>query len=202
MRINDFLEEVASGNPTPGGGSVAAFAGSLGSALARMVSNITLKKAEGEKKEKFESLEEEARVLQNELWRLVDRDAESFKMVMNAFKLPKETEGEKEKRKAEIQKAFQEATRVPFETMEKALQAGRLAVKAMEEGNPNCITDGAVGFLMAHACIKGAALNVRINLGSVKDEEFKQYVTKGVDRVLEEALKLEEEANKLVDQNI
>ncbi len=202
MNIKEFLEDIASENPTPGGGSVAAFAGSLSSALVRMVSNITLKKAEGVKKENFESLEEEARFLQNELWRLVDRDAESFNRVMNAFKLPKETPEEKEKRKEEIQKAFQEATRVPYETMEKSLQAGKLAVKVMREGNPNCITDGAVGFLMAHACMKGAALNVRINLGSVKDEEFKEKVTKGVDRFLEEALKLEDEVNKLIDENI
>ncbi len=202
MNINEFLDEVASGNPTPGGGSVAAFSGSLSSALVRMVSNITLKKAEGEKKEKFESLEEEARVLQNELWRLVDRDAASFNMVMGAFKLPKETPEEKEKRKAEIQQAFQEATRVPFETMEKSLQVARLALKVMQEGNPNCITDGAVGFLMAHACMKGAALNVRINLGSVKDEEFKEKITKGVDKFLEEALRLEDEVNKLIGENI
>lgn len=202
MKINDFLENVAGGQPTPGGGSAAAFAGSLSSALVRMVSNITLKKAEGERQEKFKSLEEQARVLQNELWRLVDRDAESYNRVMNAFRLPRETPEEKEKRKEEIQKAFQGAAEVPLETMEKALQVGKLALTVMREGNPNCITDAAVGFLLAHACIKGAALNVRINLDSIKDVEFTEKAVKGVDRLLEEATHLEDEMNRLIEENI
>ena len=202
MRLEEFLQDLGSGKPTPGGGSASALAGALGSALAQMVGNLTLKKAEGDKKEKFEQAIDKARDLQKELIQLVEKDAASFNEVMKAFRMPKETPEEKEERKTAIQGAFKGAAEVPLEIMEKALETSRLAFLGVEAGNPNCITDGGVGVLMARACIKGAAMNVKINLGSIKDKDFCSKAESRVQEILEESRMLEEKMERLIEEAI
>ena len=165
-----FVDKVADPTPTPGGGSVAAKSGALGCALCEMVAGLT------EQKKGFESVREQmalAReklaVLRGELQSLVRRDAASFDGVMAAFKLPKGTDAEKQARKAAIEEATKAAAEVPLVTMAKAVEALKLAVPIAEKGNPNSLTDVGVGAFQLGAAMRGARLNVEINLGSISD---------------------------------
>ena len=171
--IEDFLADVASGKPTPGGGSVSALAGSLGASLAQMVAGLTIGK------EKFADVEEEmqevadlAEELQDELTQAIARDSDAFEAVMAAFRMSRETDEQKEARSKAIQAATRLATEVPLQTAKAAAKVIDLAQTVAEKGNPNAITDAGVAALLGLAAVEGALLNVDINLGSIKDEEY------------------------------
>lgn len=176
--VNDFIDEVASSSPAPGGGSVAALAGALGAALTAMVSNLTIGKkkylsVQGEMK----SMLKQSETLYASFAKLIDDDAEAFNTVMTAFNLPKETEEEKTKRAEAIQQATKNATKVPLHVMQLCEQALALTQAAAEKGNVNSISDAGVAALMLHAACLGAKLNVQINLGSLKDSPFVEETT-------------------------
>lgn len=171
--VSTFLNELASNSPAPGGGSVAALAGSLGAALTSMVCNLTIGKkkyveVEGEMKSVVEKSEE----LRQTFTSLIDRDTEAFNKVMEAFALPKETDDQKALRTAAIQAATKEAALVPLSVMQHVIDALALAKIVAEKGNVNSISDAGVSALMLYAAAEGAALNVQINLGSITDTEF------------------------------
>ena len=171
--VKDFVDEVSADSPAPGGGSVAALAGSLGAALAAMVGNLSVGKKGYE--ESFASLADmavSAQATKDDLLRLVDRDTEAFNAILEALRLPKETEGQKAHRSGRLDEANREAALVPLSTARSCLEAIRLASIAVEKGSRSSITDGAVGALIARAGLEGALLNVRINLASVRDAEF------------------------------
>jgi formiminotetrahydrofolate cyclodeaminase len=176
--VDEFIDEVASSSPTPGGGSVAALAGALGAALTAMVCNLTIgkKKYLGVQREMEEVLKQSDN-LQASFVKLIDDDAEAFNTVMSAFDLPKETEEEKTKRAEAIQQATKNATEIPLRVMQFCEQALVLTRAAAEKGNVNSISDAGVAALMLHAACLGAKLNVRINLGSLKDLVFVQKTT-------------------------
>ena len=176
--VNEFIDEVASNSPAPGGGSVAALAGALGAALTAMVTNLTIGKkkylsVQGE----MESVLKQSETLCASFSKLIDDDAEAFNTVMSAFNLPKETEEEKTKRAEAIQQATKNATEVPLRVMQLCEQALALTQAAAEKGNVNSISDAGVAALMLHAACLGAKLNVQINLGSLKDSPFVQETT-------------------------
>lgn len=173
ISISPFLDEVASSSPAPGGGSVAALAGALGTALSSMVCRLTIGK------KKYAGVEEEMKTilagseeLRQKFTRLIAQDAEAFNRVMEAFGLPKDTDDQKALRTAAIQSATKEAALVPLEVMKHALDALSLAKRVAEKGNANSASDAGVAALMLHAASEGAALNVRINLAGITDPDF------------------------------
>ncbi|MEP0821297.1 MAG: cyclodeaminase/cyclohydrolase family protein [Ignavibacterium sp.] len=171
--VSDFIDSVASDSPAPGGGSVSALAGALGAALTAMVCHLTIGK------KKYEDVQAEmigllgqADELKARLTSLIDQDTEAFNRVMEAFGMPRTTEAEKERRSTAIQEATKQATLVPLEVMKLAERALTLAKSVAEKGNVNSISDAGVAGLMLRAACEGAALNVRINLATLKDGQF------------------------------
>ncbi len=168
-----FANETASESPAPGGGSIAAYMGALGVALATMVANLSSHKAGWDARwEEFSDWAAAGQKIKDELLALVDEDTNSFNKIMDAFGLPKATEAEKSMRDAAIQAATRYATEIPFKTMEKTL-ASMPIIKAMAEvGNPNSVSDAGVGALCARSAVMGAFLNVKINASGLKDMAF------------------------------
>ena len=171
--VDGFLSELASSSPAPGGGSVAALAGALGAALNSMVCQLTIGK------ERYKTVESEIKkvILKSEQLRkklrdLIDEDTDAFTDVIKAFKLPKETDQQKKKRSEAIQKGYKKAAQVPFDTARTCAQLLEIAETIALKGNQNSITDAAVAALMARAGVEAAIYNVRVNLGSIKDEKF------------------------------
>lgn len=149
--------------------------GALGVALGTMVANLSShKKGWDERWKEFSDWAEKGKKIQNDLLNLVDEDTLAYKGIMNAYALPKDTDEEKRTRKMMIDEAVRNATIVPLRVMQTALPAYEIIQEMVVKGNPNSITDAAVGALALRSCIKGAAMNVRINLVSVEEGEFKQ----------------------------
>jgi glutamate formiminotransferase/formiminotetrahydrofolate cyclodeaminase len=174
MTVERFVDEVSGHSPAPGGGSVAALAGSLGAALAAMVANLTVGKAGYEPAWKSSSaLAERAQALKASLLRAVDDDTKAFDDVLAAMRLPKGSDAEKDARSAAIAAAYEKATSVPLATARLCLEAIELAEEAARTGNRNSASDAGVGALLAKAGLESAILNVRINLPSVREGAFK-----------------------------
>src|SRR5438128_1348851 len=174
MDVREFCNETLSDSPAPGGGSVAALMGALGASLGGMVANLSAgKRGWDDKLEYFSDWAVKAQQLKDELLSLVDEDTTAFNKVMDAFGLPRESADEKTARAAAIEEATKHAAEVPFKVMETASKSYALLAEMAERGNPASVSDVGVGALATRACIEGAALNVRINLGQLKDERFK-----------------------------
>lgn len=174
MTVERFVDEVSSNSPAPGGGSVAALAGSLGAALAAMVANLTVGKAGYESAWASSSaLAERAQAVKAALLAAVDEDTKSFDDVLAAMRLPKGTDEEKAARTTAIAAAYETATAVPLGTARLCLQALELAEQAAVTGNRNSASDAGVGALLAKAGLDAAILNVRINLPSVREGRFR-----------------------------
>jgi glutamate formiminotransferase/formiminotetrahydrofolate cyclodeaminase len=169
----DFLNDLASSAPTPGGGSAAALNGALGTALLTMVCNLTVgKKGYEEFDAELGQAKDRLLILRERFMALVDEDAESFRKVMAAYKLPKMTEADKQERNRAISEALKVAAAVPLSTMTLALEVLQLAKPIVEYGNKNSISDAGVGTMNLDACFRGARLNVLINLGGIEDEKW------------------------------
>ena len=173
MSLCEFMNETASESPAPGGGSVSAYMGSLGAALGTMVANVSgHKRGWDDRWKEFSVWAEKGKDIQNRMLRLVDEDTEAFKRIMEAYSLPKKTEEEIRNRKSAVEEATRNATLVPLKVMETAFPAFSLIREMVENGNPNSVTDAAVGALALRSCIRGAFLNVRINASGLDDREF------------------------------
>src|SRR3984893_9685983 len=174
MNLREFCNETLSDSPAPGGGSVAALMGALGASLGGMVANLSAgKRGWDDKLEYFSGWAVKAQKLKDEMLSLVDEDTNAFNKVMDAFGLPKGSDEEKKARAAAIESATKYAAEIPLKVMETASKSYELLAEMAEKGNPASISDVGVGGLATRACIDGAALNVRINLGQLKDEKFK-----------------------------
>lgn len=192
--LKKFLEETASNSPVPGGGSVAALSAGLAAALTEMVANLTIgKKGYEGLEEEMEGIVKEVSGYRQRFIEDIDRDSDSFNEVMEAFKLPKGTEEEKEIRKNSIETAMKNAALVPLDVAKSALNIMSFAEKVIEKGNKNAVTDGAVAAMMARTAVLSALYNVKINLGSIKDAEFVERVGKEVERIKEKAWKVEKD---------
>lgn len=190
--LDTFISSLASGEPTPGGGSAAALAGALGAALAAMVGRLTAGRPKyAAVNDQMQSAIVEADALRSRLLALVDEDAQAYDQVRAAFRLPKETVEQQSMRAAAIQQALQGASRTPLATVEACLAVLRLAEQVVSSGNPNAATDGAVGALLAHAGLQGAALNVQINLGGIDDTAFIADSQAAVEAALQESAALQ-----------
>jgi len=203
QNIKMFLDEVASNSPAPGGGSVAALAGALGAALTSMVCNLTKTKQGYESvQDEIAEVLEKSEGLRKDLTDLIDKDTEAFNEVMNALKMPKETEDQKEQRRDALQIAFKQAAEVPLETARKCVQILDIARVAAEDGNKNSISDAGVSALMAQTGVQAAMLNVRVNLRSIKDTEYIQQVTTELHEILQTAMEKSAEILGIVDKNL
>ncbi len=205
--LRQYIADVASNEPTPGGGSVSALVGSLGGALTNMVSNLSVgKKAYEELSDEIKNqmaasnkeVEEIVEVLNN----IVDEDTKAFDKVMVAFKLPKETDEEKLARTNAIQEGYKIALEVPLRCAEKCLRVLTLQSVFARYGNVNAITDIGVGTLLAYSGLEGALFNVTINLGSIKNEEYKKEISAKVDSILSEGKKLKEQIIEVVYERL
>ena len=191
LKITEFIDKTAGSDPVPGGGSISALCGTISGALTQMVAQLTIgKKKYVEVEEEMKAIAQKAEGILNELILDIDRDSDAYNMVFDAFKLPKETDEEKAKRSDAIQEATKHAALVPMEVAKKTFSLLPLIQAVVEKGNQNAITDGCVAMMCARTAVLGALLNVRINLGSLKDEAF-------VTNLATEAKKMEEEVQSI-----
>jgi glutamate formiminotransferase/formiminotetrahydrofolate cyclodeaminase len=166
-----FLDSLAAGTPTPGGGSAAAYSAAMAASLVGMVARITMgKKKYKDVEAQMGQVAEQADLLKAELDAAVAEDSAAFEAVMDAFGLPKATDEQKSERRAAIQTATLQAALVPLSVVEKSVQVLSLAQQAAELGNANAITDAGTAAALAQAALIGASLNVRINLGGLDDQ--------------------------------
>jgi len=168
--VSGFLASVASSNPVPGGGSVAAHVGALAAALAQMVAGLTIGK------KKYAAVDAEMKeaalkavALGNTLASLVKRDAEAYSHVSEAYKLPKEPADAAARRTEAVTSALLKAAEVPLETARASVEVAKVAVLVAEKGNTNAVTDAGVASLFAEAACKGADYNVRVNVSALDD---------------------------------
>ena len=188
MQVKEYLEVLKSDAPAPGGGSVSALAGAQGTALFMMVADLTLGKEKyADYQDVCREAKEKGMALYQELVESVDKDTEAFNLVAAAFKMPKDTEGEKAARKQAIADGTLVSTQVPFRTMELGYEGLMLAKTMIGKSNPNAASDLGVAVLNLTGCIKGAWLNVKINLPGVKDEEKARLFEEQGQKMFDEA---------------
>lgn len=191
---NAFLDELAAATPTPGGGSASAFSAAAAAALAGMVARLTLgKKKYAEVEAQMQAVAQQADALSQRMKTAVMRDAQAFEAVMSALRLPKETPEEQQARKEALQAATLQAATVPLEVAQGAVEALQLAAEVVAKGNLNAISDGGSAAAQAQAALRGAALNVRINLQGLEDAAV-------VEKMLGELETFEMQANALWEQ--
>ncbi len=180
--LSGFLDALASPEPTPGGGTASAIAGAMGVSLLMMVSGLAKSRGSAEA-ERVALSEARAALagLRDRLAGLGDADADAFNQVMAAYRLPKGTDQEKSARKDAIQQALKAATIAPLDTLRAAAEALRLGRVVAQHGNRSATSDVGVGIGLLEAAAKGAAANVRINVGSLLDEAFKASASADVD---------------------
>jgi len=201
--LNSFLEELASSSPAPGGGSVAALAGALGAALTSMVCQLTIgKKKYAEVEAEMKGILAQAEALRTRFTSLVDEDTAAFNKVMEAYGLPKDSEAQKALRTAAIREATKEATQVPLEVMKHCIDGLALAGNVAAKGNVNSVSDAGVGALMLHAACESAALNVRINLKGLTDNEFVGWKADELDSLLKTGRMMLEEVQTVVSSRL
>jgi len=203
MTLSGFADETASESPAPGGGSIAAYVGALGAALATMVANLSShKKGWDERWEEFSEWAEKGEYYKNELVKLVDADTKAFNQIMNAFALPKATAEEKTARSKAIQDATKFAIEIPFKVMQ-AAHAGMDVIKAMAEiGNPNSVSDAGVGALCARSAVMGAFMNVRINAAGYDDKIFVDDIIARGKEIENKTIAMEADILKIVNEKI
>lgn len=199
LKVKEFLEELASSSPAPGGGSAAALVGAMGAALASMVSNLTVgKKGYEDVQEEIRELLRRADDLRRKLLSKVDEDTEAFNSFMSALKLPKDSE----ERKAAIQESLRKATLLPLSVMELSLEVLKLALDLVEKGNKNAISDSAVSAILACAAMESAYFNVLINCSSLNDLEFVESSKSRAKGFLDMGRPIYEKVKRLVERRL
>jgi glutamate formiminotransferase/formiminotetrahydrofolate cyclodeaminase len=194
LSLRNFANATASESAAPGGGSISAYVGALGSSLFTMVANLSANKRGWEDKiDYFSEIAKQGQNLKDELLMLVDKDTKAFDKVMQAFAMPKETDEDKKKRKSSIDEANTNAARIPLQVMETANMAFPLIREMVEKGNANSITDATVGALCTRTAIEGAYLNIRVNVSGLPDGSDKEDILQSAEKILSEARKSEKE---------
>ena len=180
--LRAFSDDLSADSPVPGGGSAAAYAGAMGAALAAMVSRIASKKTDSPDQARFI---EEMDGLRADFLRLVDEDSAAYARVATALKLPRKTEEEKAARQERLQTSLIAASAVPLEVAKTSRRLLDACARGIESASPMMASDIGVGALMAEAALRGAALNVMINLASVRDPVQVKALSEDLDRALE-----------------
>lgn len=205
--VREFIAELGSNSPAPGGGSVAALCASLGSALTSMVCNLTVgKKA-------YEALSQEEKTLIDEcliksgsekdvFLDLMNEDTEAFNELMASFKMPKGTDEEKALRSSKIQLGYKAATEVPLKVARRSYEIYEGILICVKYGNKSAISDGGVAALLTQSAIEGAILNVKINLSSIKDEAYVEGIKSELRTLSQDGIKKQQEILAIVNQNL
>ena len=201
--VEQFLDELASSAPTPGGGGAAAVMGASGAALLSMVANLTIgKKGLEEVDAEMRGVLARSEALRASLSAMVDDDVVAFDALMATYKLPKDTDEQKVARSAAIQIGLRGATEAPLACARAAAEVVRLSRRTAEIGNKNVISDAGVGVLAAHAALRSAALNVYINAPQLKDKAYAGAVVQELESLLSECSVLSEAVYDLVRQRL
>jgi formiminotetrahydrofolate cyclodeaminase len=181
-----FLDALSGDSPAPGGGSAAAASGAMGAALVSMVCRLTIgKKKYADVQNQVQAILEKSEALRIKLTSLVDEDIQAFEQVMAAYRLPKESEAEQASRRAAVQSALKSATLIPMETARACAEVLGLSDAVADIGNANAVSDAGVASALAAAGLRGAALNVLTNLGSLEDVAFAGEAKVGLDALLQ-----------------
>lgn len=192
-KTTDFLEELSSARPVPGGGGACAAVGAFASALGMMVANLTVgKKKYADVEEEVAQVRDELARLRDQLTVLTDKDAEVFEPLAKAYGLPKETEEQRREKERILEDALFAASVVPMDMMETVLKAMRLLKVLGEKGSRIAISDVGVGILFAHAALEGASLNVFINTNLMKNQDRAKELNHRVDAMIRESSELKE----------
>ncbi len=171
MQIRHYLDRLASDHPTPGGGSAAAFAGALAASLVSMTAALSAGRGRLEKKELAE-IRRKASSIRRKLTLAIEEDARIYEGVLKACRLPKETEEERFTRSRVLRKAYEKATATPQKVCEDCLPLLEFSRVLISKGNPNACSDAGVAALLANAAIEGGLMNIRINLGLIRNPTF------------------------------
>ncbi len=200
---DSFIERLASPAPAPGGGAASAMVSILASSLNQMVASLTVGKKkylqyEGEMKEVLEKSKKIERDLRN----FMKEDEDAFNKIIEALKLPKDTEEEKAVRREKLQEATKGAIRTPWKIAASSREVLEIAREVAEHGNSNAITDAACAALFAHSAIEGALYNVKINLSSIKDDQYVSGERTKLSMFLKDSEKMKTEILKIVDRHL
>ena len=197
-RISDFLNELSSDSPTPGGGSVAGLCGAIGGALVSMVANLTLGREKyAAVQDRMADLVEKAQAMQRRYLDLAERDMEAFRAYMKALKMPRTTDEERNARAASLAVAAGDATAVPLETVELSEALMKLALEALEHGNKNAASDAVAAAQIANATAQIASCNVRINLPGIGDANFRDAAVSRMESAMGRIESLLAEADRI-----
>lgn len=203
LTVKDFLDKVAGNDPVPGGGSIAALNGAIASALAAMVAGLTIDKkgyeAQDEIMRRIQALAIEK---QDGFLSDVDRDSDAYNQVFGCFKMPKTTDEEKAARSAAIQEATRFAALVPMQVARNAYELMDMIADVARQGNRNAVTDACVAMMSARSAVLGALMNVRINLGSLKDKAFVAQLQSEADELERNAGLKEKELLDAIKQDL
>lgn len=207
LNVKDFVDELASKSPAPGGGSIAALSASLASSLASMVFNLTVGKKEYmEYEDKLqkdidESLQKVG-ILKDEFLELMERDTNAFLSLMKAFKMPKSTEEEVKIRKEKISEGNKQSLEIPLEVANKAYEIYNYIYIAVMYGNKNALSDAGVAASLTETAVEGAILNVKINIMGLKDESYKNELRDKCNALLEKSKKRKEEIMNIIEKKL
>lgn len=193
-KTTEFLEELSSSKPVPGGGGASAAVGAFASALGMMVANLTIgKKRYADVEEEVKSVRAKLDELQKRLIVLTDKDAEAFEPLSKAYGLPKETEEQKAEKERILEQELYNASIVPLEIMEQILEVMKLLKIMGEKGSKIAISDVGVGILFAQAALEGASLNVFINTNLMKNKDRAAFLDQKADAMISEGKSLQKE---------
>lgn len=207
LNVKDFVDELASKSPAPGGGSIAALSASLASSLASMVFNLTVGKKEYmEYEDKLqkdidESLQKVG-ILKDQFLELMERDTNAFLSLMKAFKMPKGTEEEVKIRKEKISEGNKQSLEIPLEVANKAYEIYNYIYIAVMYGNKNALSDAGVAASLTETAVEGAILNVKINIMGLKDESYKNELRDKCNALLEKSKKRKEEIMNIIEKKL
>lgn len=207
LNVKDFVDELASKSPAPGGGSIAALSASLASSLASMVFNLTVGKKEYMeyedklKKDIDESLQKVG-ILKDQFLELMEKDTNAFLSLMKAFKMPKSTEEEVKIRKEKISEGNKQSLQIPLEVANKAYEIYKYIYIAVMYGNKNALSDAGVAASLTEAAVEGAILNVKINIMGLKDESYKNDLRDKCNVLLEKSKKRKEEIINIIEKEL
>lgn len=199
----EFLSKLASGDPVPGGGGASAAVGAFAAALGSMVSNLTIgKKKYAAVEDEVKALKGQLQELQEELIQLVDKDAEAFLPLAEAYRLPKNTEEEQAYKAKVMEEALYRASALPIQMMKTILKVIKILDELSDKGSRLAISDVGTGVLFAQAALEGASLNVYINAGMMKNQERAKQLIQCADDLIREGQELKERAYKIVLEQI
>lgn len=194
LKLTEFLEKTASNSPVPGGGSIAALSAAIAASLSEMVAHLTISKKGYEAlEEEMQEIAKDAFQYRERLIKYIDKDSNAYNDVVAAFKLPKGTEQERNKREGAIQEALINATLVPLNVARDAFKIIELAGKVVKQGNKNAVTDALVAVMMARTAALSALYNVKINLTSIKDMDFVKEIREKIKHMENEIVNRENE---------